>query len=66
MYVKSRRRRWTRILVAALTTMSVVPAAALIAAGTATPASAETNGVGLKPAMGWSTWSFLRDDPTEA
>jgi hypothetical protein len=52
------------ILTAALTTLAVVPAAALI--GTATQASAETNGVGLKPAMGWSSWSFLRHDPTEA
>jgi Alpha galactosidase A/NPCBM-associated, NEW3 domain of alpha-galactosidase/Alpha galactosidase C-terminal beta sandwich domain/Carbohydrate binding module (family 35) len=58
--------RWTRIFVAALTTLSVIPAAALIATSTASPASAETNGVGQKPAMGWSTWSFLRGDPTEA
>ncbi len=29
-------------------------------------ASAEANGVGLKPVMGWSSWDFLRHDPTEA
>ncbi len=28
-------------------------------------AHAENNGVGLKPAMGWSSWSFLRHSPTE-
>ena len=32
----------------------------------ATVASAEPNGVGLVPAMGWSSWSFLRKGPTEA
>jgi alpha-galactosidase len=30
------------------------------------PASAESNGVGLTPAMGWSSWSFIRHDPTAA
>ena len=29
-------------------------------------ASAEANGVGLTPPMGWSSWDFLRHDPTEA
>jgi alpha galactosidase A-like protein/alpha galactosidase C-like protein len=29
-------------------------------------ASAEANGVGLKPVMGWSSWDYLRHDPTEA
>jgi hypothetical protein len=29
------------------------------------PASRDDNGVGLTPAMGWSSWSFLRDRPTE-
>jgi hypothetical protein len=32
----------------------------------AIPAGAETNGVSASPAMGWSTWSFLRKSPTEA
>jgi hypothetical protein len=61
-------RRWMRILTALLVT---VPFAALIAvttvtAGPAAPAKAEANGVGLTPAMGWSSWSFIRHDPTEA
>jgi hypothetical protein len=30
------------------------------------PASRDDNGVGMTPAMGWSSWSFLRDSPTEA
>ena len=29
-------------------------------------ASAESNGVGRTPVMGWSSWDFLRHDPTEA
>jgi alpha-galactosidase len=32
----------------------------------APPASAESNGVGLTPAMGWSSWSDLRYDPNAA
>jgi hypothetical protein len=32
----------------------------------APPVGAETNGVSATPAMGWSTWSFLRKSPTEA
>jgi hypothetical protein len=30
----------------------------------ASPARAEDNGVGAKPALGWSSWSFVRHDPT--
>jgi hypothetical protein len=33
---------------------------------TAPAARAENNGVGLTPAMGWSSWSFIRHDPTAA
>jgi alpha-galactosidase len=36
------------------------------AATTATSARAESNGVGSTPAMGWSSWSFIRHDPTAA
>jgi alpha-galactosidase len=32
----------------------------------ATPAQAESNGVGTTPAMGWSSWSFIRHNPTAA
>jgi hypothetical protein len=28
------------------------------------PARADDNGVGAKPALGWSSWSFIRRDPT--
>ncbi|MEU6551071.1 NEW3 domain-containing protein [Streptomyces sp. NPDC046915] len=28
------------------------------------PARADDNGVGLKPVLGWSSWSFVRRDPT--
>ena len=46
-------------------------ACALLTAGglavTATaPAVAESNGVGATPAMGWSSWSFIRHDPAAA
>src|SRR5579875_808587 len=55
----ARFSRWVtraRVLVAiGLTALCVVPAA-----------QAENNGVGRKPAMGWSSWSFLRHNPTEA
>ena len=30
------------------------------------PASADDNGVGLTPALGWSSWSFIRHGPTAA
>jgi len=50
--------------------VTVVPfavgAAVTATVTTAVPASAEDNGVGLTPAMGWSSWSFVRHDPTEA
>ncbi|MGD0557668.1 MAG: CBM35 domain-containing protein [Streptosporangiaceae bacterium] len=37
-----------------------------LAAADAVPAAAESNGVGSTPAMGWSSWSFIRHDPTAA
>ncbi|MER5461499.1 carbohydrate-binding protein [Streptomyces sp. NPDC002668] len=30
------------------------------------PAAASDNGLSLRPAMGWSSWSFVRRQPTEA
>ena len=33
---------------------------------TAGTATAEDNGVGAKPALGWSSWSFVRKNPTAA
>ncbi|HEX6523639.1 MAG TPA: NEW3 domain-containing protein [Streptosporangiaceae bacterium] len=35
-------------------------------ARTAPAAEAENNGVGATPAMGWSSWSFIRHNPTAA
>jgi hypothetical protein len=49
-------------LLAGLTVTGVVADAV---AG-APAARAENNGVGLTPAMGWSSWSFIRHDPTAA
>ena len=43
------------LVVIALAALCAVPAA-----------QAENNGVGRKPAMGWSSWSFLRHNPTES
>jgi hypothetical protein len=60
-------KRWIRILAAALAAVPFVIGTAVgVAVPTASPASAEDNGVGLTPAMGWSSWSFIRHDPTEA
>jgi len=44
----------------------VLPLVIFAVMRTAPTASAEDNGVGLTPAMGWSSWSFVRHDPTEA
>jgi hypothetical protein len=50
--------------------MSVACATAALAVtamlAVAPSARAENNGVGQRPAMGWSSWSFLRHGPTEA
>ncbi|WP_194927376.1 alpha-galactosidase D [Catenulispora pinisilvae] len=43
-----------------------VVAAVLPPIGAAAPAHAENNGVGLTPALGWSSWSSVRKDPTAA
>jgi alpha galactosidase A-like protein/alpha galactosidase C-like protein/alpha-galactosidase-like protein len=55
----ARLSRWTArgraLVVVCIVSLCAVPAA-----------QAENNGVGSRPAMGWSSWSFLRSDPTEA
>jgi len=56
--------RLTRALIAALPALPLIAVAAV--AGPAPAARAETNGVGLTPAMGWSSWSFLRHGPDAA
>ncbi|MBV9817025.1 MAG: glycoside hydrolase family 27 protein [Solirubrobacterales bacterium] len=55
----SRLARGALVLVALWMTLVAVLSAA-------PAATAENNGVGLRPAMGWSSWSFLRKDPTTA
>ncbi|MCQ4080382.1 NEW3 domain-containing protein [Streptomyces sp. RB6PN25] len=54
--------RHIRAVMAALTATLTLAGAAL--ASSAPSANAENNGVGLKPALGWSSWSFLRSHPT--
>jgi hypothetical protein len=56
-------RRLIRGIMAGL---AAVPLAVFAATSAAAPAQAEDNGVGQTPAMGWSSWSFLRHDPTAA
>jgi hypothetical protein len=43
---------------------AVVAAIAALLVAVAARASAEDNGVGLKPLLGWSSWSFIRHNPT--
>ncbi|MFF4489385.1 alpha-galactosidase [Streptomyces sp. NPDC001544] len=53
-----------RALVAAAATLLIAPAVPLL---TAThPAAASDNGQSVRPAMGWSSWSFVRRTPTAA
>ncbi|HEX4059719.1 MAG TPA: carbohydrate-binding protein [Streptosporangiaceae bacterium] len=62
------RRRHPRgritALCAALTVVAAVTTGATLSV--AAPAAAASNGVGASPAMGWSSWSFIRRDPTAA
>jgi alpha-galactosidase len=53
------RRRTRRGLISALLVAGVGLAGAV-------PALAEDNGVGQRPALGWSSWSFVRKHPTAA
>ena len=55
--------RRSRRLVAAMTGVVTALAVTLLPS---TPAQAEGNGVGLTPALGWSSWSFVRKAPTAA
>ncbi|HEY6498867.1 MAG TPA: NEW3 domain-containing protein [Streptosporangiaceae bacterium] len=59
-----------RLICALAAVMVAAPLTALATGalpGAAAPAaSAEANGVGLAPALGWSSWSFIRHDPTAA
>jgi hypothetical protein len=57
-------KRPVRGLLAALT--GGLLAVAGLAATAAPAAHAEDNGVGAKPLLGWSSWSFVRSHPTAA
>ena len=63
---RSHRRRFTSLLVALATAAATLTGAVVSTIGAAPPAAAEANGVGLTPAMGWSSWSYIRHDPTAA
>ncbi|GAB2714469.1 alpha-galactosidase [Kitasatospora kifunensis] len=54
--------RLARAVLAAALAGAAIPA---VLAGAA-PAHAEANGVSASPPMGWSSWSYLRQNPTEA
>ncbi|MBO0768223.1 MAG: alpha-galactosidase, partial [Solirubrobacterales bacterium] len=54
-----------RIRTIAATAASLLAVTGSVLAAAA-PAGAENNGVGATPAMGWSSWSFLRQNPSEA
>ena len=55
--------RLVRGLVAVLV---AAPLAGVAALSAAPAARAEANGVGQTPALGWSSWSFIRSDPSAA
>jgi hypothetical protein len=55
-----------RLLCGLAAVLAAAPLAAVAIVSGAPSASAEANGVGLTPALGWSSWSFIRHDPTAA
>src|ERR1700749_3918687 len=55
-----------KLIRAIMAGLAAVPLAAFAATSGAAPARAEDNGVGQTPALGWSSWSFIRSDPTAA
>jgi alpha-galactosidase len=63
---RSRWRRLTRPLHTAVAFALLSSAPVLAVAVSAPTAQAEANGVSSTPAMGWSSWSYDRSDPTEA
>jgi Alpha galactosidase A/Alpha galactosidase C-terminal beta sandwich domain/NPCBM-associated, NEW3 domain of alpha-galactosidase/Alpha-galactosidase, CBM13 domain len=52
-----------RLIYGLMASLAAIPMALIAAVPGAPSASAEDNGVGLTPAMGWSSWSFLRHGP---
>jgi len=62
----SRRLGELRLLRALVAMLLLTTAPALLLVARAPVARAEANGVSATPAMGWSSWSYDRSDPTEA
>jgi hypothetical protein len=60
--VRSRLKRLSVVLVALSTGVAGVVAGVLAAPD----AHASNNGLSIRPAMGWSSWSFIRRNPTAA
>ncbi|MGW7817877.1 alpha-galactosidase [Streptomyces puniciscabiei] len=54
----------TRLATLTTAAAGLLVAAAVPLAGAAHPAAASDNGQSLRPAMGWSSWSFVRRQPT--
>ena len=54
-----------RLLSGLTATLVAVPMIA-VAIASAPPAGAQDNGLGLKPLLGWSSWSFIRRTPSAA
>jgi len=59
------RAKTRNTLIAGLTSAGLLALAGLTVV-TAPLAHAENNGVGLTPLLGWSSWSFIRKNPTAA
>jgi Alpha galactosidase A/Alpha galactosidase C-terminal beta sandwich domain/Carbohydrate binding module (family 35) len=58
-------KRWV-VTIRTMVLAAFLAASALAAGAPGSAARAETNGAALKPQMGWSSWSFIRHNPTEA
>jgi alpha-galactosidase len=60
------RRRWTGLLAALVTAGTVLAGIGAAGVAAAPPGGALSKGVGSTPALGWSSWSYIRHDPTAA
>ncbi|HEX4703043.1 MAG TPA: alpha-galactosidase [Pseudonocardiaceae bacterium] len=58
--------RSARFRATALAGLTALLAGVLVGFATVPAAHAEANGVAASPQMGWSSWSFIRRNPTEA
>ncbi len=61
-----RRSRPGRLRLLAFGVATAAVAALAVGLPSAQMARAESNGVGLTPLLGWSTWNFIGSDPTAA